>query len=191
MRLSLTVAAAIALLAAGCGRERRPITSVQRNLEPAKAFKTFPLYFLGGTYRGLPMTDDGSASVASYSPQAQIAFAYGHCAPEPREEHQTCHPPVEVKNYGCAYTLRGWVPRRTVSLRGAHARIYYDYGAFYDVRIATGRTTVVIHAKDERAALAIARSLRSVDGQVSPTSPFPPPVRLTPRLQTRLCGRWG
>jgi hypothetical protein len=187
------IAAVVALLTMGCGGgEANPIPPIDRNLAPARQFSAFPLYYRGASYRGLSMTSAGSRDVSAYRRNASIQFTYGQCTPPPNDEHQTCHPPVEINNYAsCANALRGWAPRRMVLLRGARARVYYDYGIFESVRITTGRTTVVIHAKNERSALDIARGLRSVDGRVSARASFPSPVRLTPRLRTRLCGGWG
>ncbi|MDX6697009.1 MAG: hypothetical protein QOE65_406 [Solirubrobacteraceae bacterium] len=179
------------LLILGCGDgQAERIPSPTHDLGPAKRFKDFSLYYLGPAYRGLPMTTDGAVALREYAPGLFIPFTYGQCTPDPGEDGGSCHPPVEILNYpACSPRLKGPpFATRLVQIRGVKAGIFYDASVFSGIRVATGRTVVVIHAATPARALAIARRLRSIDGRVSTNARLPGPEKLAGSTRVRLCG---
>ena len=66
-------------------------------------------------------------------------------------------------------------PKRDVKrVRGTTAA-FFEGGSRLEIQ--TGTTTVVIFALSKRKALAVARSLRGLNADVSPREPLPPPAR--------------
>jgi hypothetical protein len=163
--------AALALVAVGgCAHESKP------DIEAAKAFKRFPLYWLGERFEGWKL----SAIVGLDYDAPYITFVYGTCTPGGGDE-PSCTPPLEVQVFPfCGDPTSAGIARgRTVRLiRGAPVERNPDGAPILLSRRAEIKVYVGEGA-DDRAAIRALRALRSanrVPPIITAKERIPPPT---------------
>lgn len=181
----LCVAAAYTavILFSSCSGNR--LTEVQGDLEPAKQFRAFPLYYLGLSFEKYPMTNDGHKDVGRYmnNPKGPIAFGYGHCdlpsGPEP-----SCLIPISIVNLPRCVSLDryaghlpgGTRPDKVERFRGVRLETYSEGGPLYNLRLYTDKTTIAISSEiGHAAARRMAHTLRSINSRIHPGARLPSP----------------
>jgi hypothetical protein len=182
---ALIVAAAGATAALAVGvvalRAREASGELQRvspprstfTLTQARSFAAYPLYDAGPTAAALPLV---AVLRRNDGPTDYVSFVYGDCRPA---GGAGCAPPVEVQVWAaCKRNLSLYggpgtpTPERVV-VRGAPAAFFEDGRR---LEIQTGRSTVVVFARSRDEALAVAGSLRAVNGDVRAGERFPGPA---------------
>jgi hypothetical protein len=164
------VAALVLVLAAaaGCGSDGTP------DLDEAKRFRQFELYYLGSSFEGLPLTDGPDEHLRDRRPPRPVGFIYGDCEPE---GDAGCAPPLEIQVWpSCmrnptSYSGPGSRPRSRFRARAVPAA---EVGGGTDVY--TGRVTIAIFSDRPRTRRAIA-ALRGLNTGVEPGDPLPSPTR--------------
>jgi hypothetical protein len=156
MRALAAVAISGAVAVAGCDGALSSDGATDQPA-PARSNADGGPYWLGPSYRGLPLTATPGSS-----------YIYGDCDPQP---DAGCPPPYQVQNAAiceCNPFVIDFQPRRVLRVRGG--AIAADYGqASFDVGL--GRHTVTVYA------YTTARARRAVD-QLRRRSQAEPPERL-------------
>lgn len=159
----------------------------QIDLRPARQFDKFPLYYLGRSYRGFPLTDDGRWEIRAYARGAKsepVFFAYGPCEPAPDSEESACNPPVSMATFpACALPLSQY--RRKLSQhRGVP---FLDRGT--RVEVFTGRVTVVIQTEPPYHAIDAVDAMRSLNlaRPIRPKDDLPRPKPSAHRKNAKPC----
>lgn len=164
-RLALLLAigalgAAAGVANAGTGGETRSLSG-NFTLRQVRAFDGFPLYSLGESWAGLPLTGVYRIDDQPYRGERvrrdDVTFVYGSCAPRPGEG---CLPPLQVQSWtSCERNPRLYAIRaeRAERIAGRPAR-FYEAGR--RLELSAGATTVVIYAIDPRLLRRAAASLR-------------------------------
>jgi len=182
--LLVAVVAVLALLAAACGGGgEEPTTSsalpdhLQREVEDARRFDDYPVYWVGESFQGLPLTTvsrmdyPGKWPGEVYNlPWHEVAFAYGDCEIGPGEESCAVPVSVHVRPYcevpqevvaegakaGSPEVVRGAVVQR---LSGGSLQLW------------TGDITISIAATDEGLLTPAVQNLVRLNGDGEPSSP--------------------
>jgi hypothetical protein len=160
VRSKLLAAAALgaALLLFGCGGSGSNEPAV--DLSEARSFAAYPLYYLGSSFHGLPLTFSGLGGGSGTGSRRAWSFIYGDCAPS---GDAGCAPPLEVQNWSICSRFpaiySGRTPR-TSPMRGAAT---LPAGGGLDVY--TGHTTVVIFGRSKTEAI---RALTRVSDDIAP-----------------------
>jgi hypothetical protein len=167
------------LLDHGGGGLAEPTSAGQRRwtIEDATNFTEFPLYWLGESYNGLPLTRiiryryDPEPPIPAVTAEDSVAFIYGTCTPSPEAG---CAPPLQiiVEPY-CTRPPEIIAPLANVGssfdIRGATAQWVTDH-----LRIWTGDVSTTIFAAEEMTA---AEQLRLVsEGPEGALLPLGPPT---------------
>lgn len=162
LRARSHVATALGLLAlAGCA----PQTSApsERDLTRARNVQRFPVYWVGMSFRGVPLRQIARDPGGSWDVQ------YGDCI----KGVETCSAPLVVVTVPDPTFVPGAPHRlRSTTVRGVPVYIA-DGGR--TVQVPTGSVVVNLSALDPGDALAAARQLVAIN------RPQPQPVRLPPR----------
>ena len=154
----------VSVLHDGGGRGPAPASAGQIGwtLEDARQFNEFPLYWLGESYDGLPLTRiiryryDPEPPIPAVTAEDSVAFIYGTCTPSPESG---CAPPLQiiVEPY-CTRPPEIIAPLANVGssfdIRGATAQWVTDH-----LRIWTGDVSTTIFAAAE---MPVAEQLRLV-----------------------------
>ena len=139
-------------------------------IEELKRETPFPLYYLGGSVAGFPLTDADSGR------PGWVTFIYGTCEPHDPDgffgpEGGSCAPPIAVQNF--RYVERDWRFAtgcdRLPSLRGVPT-VRHD-----GLVLFTGPVAVKIYGPTRAEERRLALALRALDGSVGPSAPLPPP----------------
>jgi hypothetical protein len=138
------------------------------DLGPAERFDGFPIYYVGDSFRGVPLTEvhrDRDAGNPVWT------FIYGNC--EAEGEDSICFPPLQVVNstvcdeFPAVYCV---IPR-TRPFRGARAA-HTASDAFH---VYAGRTSVTFFTDDDRHQGLGAKAIRRVGSNTVATRlPAPP-----------------
>ncbi len=146
------------------------------DLQSARDFHGFSLYYVGSSFQGLPLTDVFSepgrgGRVRSWS------FIYGSCDPGggPSDEGG-CAPPLEVQNWSICERYPALYGKRRPRLRSFRGALL----ANSPPEIYTGRTTVVVFGEQRVGALRALRPLGS--SQIGKRLPPPSPGTLNGEL---------
>jgi hypothetical protein len=170
--LSLAVLCAIALGGCGDTLQDRPVA---HNLLESMIVAPTPVYWLGGSFQGLAITD------AVHDPGGAFTIQYGDCL---EGGQATCVPPLRVVTSPDNSFLPGGAgPRATAQLRGVPAVVAREGRT---IEIPTGGVVVDIYAKDARLAGAAARTLVPINRAGAPGDPLPAPAADTRFAQTPL-----
>jgi hypothetical protein len=148
-----TCAALVALLVvAGCGESGsgEPEESAV-DLHQARSFDDYTLYYLGESFRGLPLTFAGLGSGRGTGLRRSWSFIYGDCTP-PAGGDGGCAPPLEVQNWSICIRFPALYSGPTPNTSPIHGAETLPAGDGLD--IYTGETTVVIFGQDRSAAVA-------------------------------------
>ena len=169
----------VSVLDDGGGRGGAPASAGQIGwtLEDARQFNEFPLYWLGESYDGLPLTRiiryryDPEPPIPAVTAEDSVAFIYGTCTPS---SESGCAPPLQiiVEPY-CTRPPEIIAPLAAVGssfdIRGATAQWVTDH-----LRIWTGDVSTTIFAAAEASA---AEQLRLVsEGPEGALLPLGPPT---------------
>jgi hypothetical protein len=159
------LAAAPALLCAialaGCGDtlQDRPIA---HNTLEGLVVNPFPVYWLGGTFHGMPITE------ASHDPSGGYSIQYGNCL---IGGQGTCVPPVQiVTSADNSFLPVGAAKSSQAQIRGVNAVLAQ---AGRTIIVPTGRVVVDIYAQDARLARAAARTMVPINEPAAPGAPLP------------------
>ena len=160
---------ALALLS-GCGS-----TTPAAGLNQARSSNGYPLYYLGTSFHGLPLTSAGLGPGSGTGRQRAWSFIYGSCT---ASSDQGCATPLEVQNWSICSRFPAIYPGPTPQTSTAHGAETLPTGGGLDVY--TGHTTVVIFGRDRGAAI---RSLTRVSNGATPQKlPRPAPGSLEGKL---------
>jgi hypothetical protein len=157
-RQAIACAALATLLLTGCG-------GGEADLSAARNFSRYPLYYLGNSFEGQPLT----AAPEPY----RNSFIYGDCE---AKSDQGCAPPLEIQNASICqrYPLRYDVPaRQYYGARGAVAGYFPSAGG---TDLYTGGTTVTIFSSLRVPVRKIIAALRPVSGPSNLGRDLPPPA---------------
>lgn len=159
---ALALATICACLLAGCGGGVRYKTLDAGTLEPLVTVEHYPVFWLGGRFRGLPLTLVGADPSGAYEVQ------YGTCTTGGPE---TCISPVEVVSQPDNSFLPGAGARSgTASIRGVRA-VFAQGGRV--IEIPTGPVVVDVRAASSSLALAAARRMVPINELGSPEARLP------------------
>jgi hypothetical protein len=155
----MTTAAA---LLTGCGAQ------LTTNLERIERQSDGPVYWLGRSFEGLPLTH-----ADAWAARREL-LVYGECRglSEGFDSYRCTAPQVQVQHLPFAspsrYSRSSGCTRTMI--RGVPA------AWFGGLEVYTGRVLVTIHASSEAQARRAATALRSLDGSISASESLPPPA---------------
>jgi hypothetical protein len=184
------IAAAVVL--AGCGAEERTAGSSQElteNLERIERESDGPVYWLGPSFEGLPLTHaEGPHPELARGPSPERApgvpgpppapapgsfFIYGECNGEGDGENYHCSgPQIQLQHSPIASPSR--YPEQfsctRTKIRGVPA------AQFSALEVYVGRSLIRISAPTQAQARRAAAALRPLDGSAGPGDALPPPA---------------
>jgi hypothetical protein len=139
------------LVLAGCGESGsgEPEESGV-DLDQARSFDDYTLYYLGESFRGLPLTFAGLGPGSGTGLRRSWSFIYGDCTP-PAGSDGGCAPPLEVQNWSICTRFPALYPGPTPNTSPMHGAETLPAGGGLDVY--TGETTVVIFGQEGSAAV--------------------------------------
>jgi hypothetical protein len=160
--LPLAVICAAAL--AGCGDTLQD-QPIPHNILEGLIVTPKPVYWLGGSFQGLAVTD------ATHDPSGAFSVQYGDCL---EGGQASCVPPLRVvTSLDNSFVPAGSSAHVTAEVRGVPAVVARGGMA---VEIPTGEVVVDIYAKDPRLAGAAARVLVPINAAGAPEAPLPAPL---------------
>lgn len=132
----------------------------------AASFREFPLYHLGESFDGLPLTAVYRIDDASYPGEAvrrdDVTFVYGTCKADGRSG---CLPPLQVQSWSACERHRGsyrYRPDTAFAVRGRSAALYENGTR---LELSFPGTTVVIYASDPKVLRRAAEALEAANSQ--------------------------
>jgi hypothetical protein len=172
-RLALALAVCCGALAA-CGDTLQTQPIPHNTLETMLA-APFPVYWLGGSFRGLAITE------AMHDPGGAFTVQYGRCAVGGQG---TCVPPLRVvTSPDNSFLPLGATARQRVALRGV-AAVLASGGR--TIEIPTAGVIVSIYALRPALARAAAMTAVPINASGAPGGSLPAPVRDTGFAETPL-----
>src|SRR5215210_3480840 len=149
-----------------------------------RAFRSFPLYFVGESHDGLRLT-----AITHRTPQPgvdsteYISFLYGSCRPPPGSG---CALPLEIQVWpACVRTLASYrltpfsddpLSYEKLIVRGVPSAFFPESAASARLELYTGVVTVVLFGAERDRLVAAANAIRGVNVEAGPEEPLPPPV---------------
>ncbi len=156
---ALATLCAVTLGACGDTLQDQPIA---HNILETVLVAPFPVYWLGGSFDGIAITE------ATRDPGGAFSIQYGDCL---EGGQGVCVPPVRVvTSPDNSFLPGGSTPRSSASVRGVTAIVALRGTT---IEIPTGPVVVDIHAKDPRLASAAAQSIVPINAIGSPGAPLP------------------
>jgi hypothetical protein len=159
--LPLLVLCALALGACGNTLQDQPIP---HNVLETFVANPFPVYWLGGTFHGLRVTEatqDGSGA---------LTVQYGGCL---EGGQGTCVPPLRiVTSADNSFLPGGSAGGRRTSIRGVPALVTRQGRT---ILLQTGPVNVGVFARDASLAAAAAAAMVPINEPGAPRAPLPPP----------------
>ncbi|HEY4996602.1 MAG TPA: hypothetical protein VII03_01325 [Solirubrobacteraceae bacterium] len=163
MRIAaLSLAGVCALVLGGCADtvQQRPIA---HNILEGLLAAPYPVYWLGSSFRGMPVTE------ATHDPGGAYSVLYGDCL---QGGQGTCVAPLRiVSSPDNSFVPGGDAKTQTRTIRGVSATVA---GGGRTILLATGRIVVGIYATDADAAAAAARAIVPINAVASASEPLPP-----------------
>lgn len=154
-------AAAVALAAAGCGNAD-PSHPIPHNTLESLVVNPWPVYWLGGTFHGLAVTE------ASEDPSGSLSVQYGNCL---EGGQGTCVPPLLVTTSADnSFVPGGGTASRARTVRGVTAQVAQQGRT---ILIATGPVVVGIYASTADLARAAAQRIVPINQPGSPGDTLP------------------
>jgi hypothetical protein len=151
-----------ACLLAGCGNTIQSQELSASTLEPLVEAQHYPVFWLGTSFRGMPLTLVGTDPSGAYNVQ------YGTCTTGGPE---TCISPLEViTSPDNSFVPGAGAGSATASIRGVSA-VLAQGGSV--IEIATGASVVDIRAASRRLALAAAQEMAPINELGTPGAPLP------------------
>ena len=155
---------ALSLAVAGCGNTLQEVPIGHNTLE-GMLVTPFPVYWLGATFRGLPITE------ATHDTSGGFSIQYGNCL---QGGQSTCLTPLQIiSSPNNSFVPGGAAPGRVLSVRGVDARFAQ---AGRTIIIPTGPVIVAIYASDARVARAAAQTAVPINEVGFPGALLPPPL---------------
>jgi hypothetical protein len=158
---ALPLAGLCALLLGGCGNtiQDRPIS---HNVLEQLIAAPYPVYWLGGSFSGLAITE------GSRDPSGSFSVQYGDCI---HGGQGFCIAPLRiVTSPDNGFVPGGATPSREATIRGAQARVSESGRA---IAIPTAGVVVSIFAENPATAAAAARTMVPINSPLSPGEPLP------------------
>jgi hypothetical protein len=165
VRLSVRPLAALAALCTvalgACGNTLQD-QPIPHNILESVLVAPYPVYWLGGSFQGIPVTE------ATHDPGGAYSIQYGDCL---QGGQGVCVVPLRVvTSPDNSFLPGGSAPLATVRVRGVPA-VVVPGGT--TIEIATGGVVVDIHAKDRRLATAAAQTIVPINGIGAPEAQLP------------------
>ncbi len=162
--ISLLALGLCALALGGCGDTLQDQPISHQTLE-SLILAPYPVYWLGGSFRGMAITD------ASQDPGGAYAVQYGNCS---RGGQNTCIPRLRVvTSPDNSFIPIGSQPHRTVRIRGVAG-----VAAKGDetIELPTAGVVVGIYANDPALARAAAQTAVPINYAGAPVAALPSPL---------------
>ncbi|HXR28609.1 MAG TPA: hypothetical protein VN772_03445 [Solirubrobacteraceae bacterium] len=159
--ISLALACSVAFGACGNTLQDKPIP---HNVLESLVVNPFPIYWLGGSFHGLSITE------ASSDPGGGFGLQYGDCL---QGGQGTCIPPLRVvTSADNSFLPGGSAASHQVQIRGVPALVAE---AGKTIIIATGPVVVDIYASNSALAAAAARTVVPINQPAAPMQQLPAP----------------
>ncbi|MHB1539292.1 MAG: hypothetical protein ACYCYN_12495 [Solirubrobacteraceae bacterium] len=158
---------------AGCGNtlQQTPVANIE--LEPLLEVQRYPIYWVGSSFDGLPLT------AANADPGGAYTLQYGSCFIAGQE---ACLTPLEVISTPFTSHLPGedMIGAQKTTIRGVRALIVQRGQV---LALATGRVVVEVRSRRRRLALAAAHTIVPINalGEPGATLPAALPVSASER----------
>jgi hypothetical protein len=159
---ALTIAGLCALVLAACGDtvQQKPIP---HNILEGLLSAPQPVYWLGGSFRGLQIIE------ASHDPGGAYSIEYGNCL---QGGQGTCVPPLRIiSSPDNSFLPGGGAPASRAPIRGASAVLAQGGRTLV---IPTADVVVDIYATDRSLASAAAEAMVPINALGVPGGPLPP-----------------
>lgn len=165
MRPSVRLLAVLATLCAvalgGCGDTRQD-QPIPHNILEGLIAAPFPVYWLGGSFQGMQITE------ATHDPSGAFSVQYGDCL---EGGQGTCVPPLRVvTSPDNSFLPGGSTPRRTTRVRGVNAVVVQEG---LTIEIPTGGVVVDVYANNPRVAAGAAETIVPINGIGAPQATLP------------------
>lgn len=155
----LATLCAVALGGCGDTRQDQPIP---HNILEGLIAAPFPVYWLGGSFQGMQITE------ATHDPSGAFSVQYGDCL---EGGQGTCVPPLRVvTSPDNSFLPQGSTPSRPARVRGV-ASVVAQGGR--TIEIPTGAVVVDIYATNPRLATAAARTIVPLNEVGAPEAALP------------------
>ncbi|MGH2963971.1 MAG: hypothetical protein ACRDMH_01135 [Solirubrobacterales bacterium] len=165
--IAIGLALWVMVVLSACGQsDSRTPRAADRELDRARSFDHYTLYYLGNSFRGLRLTDVLARPEFGHE---TWDFIYGNCTPTGGEQ-PSCPPPLDIQNWSVCARFAAIYPGRTPKTSPVGGAETLPAGGGLDVY--TGRTTVVIFGG---GTTAVIHSLRRVSDDIKPDT-LPEPV---------------
>jgi hypothetical protein len=162
----------------------QPLVSVRAGLGPPARFSArFPLYALGESFEGLPLTAitsrEDAPAAGERVPANYVGFIYGDCV---ARSEQGCPPPLEVQIWpACVRSLADYsltpagapLPHESTMVRGVPAALFEEG---LRLELYTGDVTIVVFGLERAQIQRAAAALRAANALASSAPMLPPPV---------------
>jgi hypothetical protein len=159
--LAPCLCAVLALALGGCGDTLQDKPVSHSALE-SMIGASFPVYWLGGNFQGLRITE------ASHDPSGAFSLQYGDCL---QGGQGTCTAPLKIVTSPDNSFLPGGATRSTTrEIRGLKARLTM---AGSTIVLPAGEVIVNVFAKDSRLARAAAGAVVPINEPQLPGQPLP------------------
>lgn len=164
-----------ALVLCGCAHGGTP------DLNAAKAFHRYPVYWAGAEMEGLPLESIDDYSAFEDRAPSGWSLLYGSCELE-GTDHPSCAPPLQIQVSSACERWAGQQNEKGDLFRFRGATAVWRGGLpakgggeveAGPLEVFTGRTTVVIFAGRRKVAFSAARRLRTVHQSRPSTLPSP------------------
>jgi hypothetical protein len=165
VRLSIAIlAASCAALLGGCG-DTLQVKPIPHNILEGMIAAPYPVYWLGGSFQKLQITE------AAHDPSGAYSVQYGNCL---QGGQGTCTPPLRI----VTSPDNGFLPGSTTAFAGVRVRGLNAMAveAGRTLVIATGPVVVSIYASHPSLALAAAAVAVPINEPGSPGEALPPRV---------------
>ncbi len=163
-RASPLLLAPLAILLGGCGNtvQDQPIP---HNILESLLVAPYPVYWVGGSFKGLQITE------AARDPGGASSIQYGDCL---EGGQGVCVPPLRVvTSPDNSFLPGGSAPRATAEIRGVTAVAALGGRV---IEVPTGRVVVDVYARNPQIAGAAAQEMVPISAGSAPYSPLPPPL---------------
>ena len=169
---ALAALCTLALAACGNAVQDQP---VPHNILEGMLVTPFPVYWLGGTFQGLAITE------GTHDPSGAFSIGYGDCL---EGGQGTCVPPLRVvTSPDNSFLPGGSTASRAARLRGVAAVVAVGGKT---IEIPTGGVVVDIHARDARLADEAAQAIVPINARGAPGAPLAAPLADTGFANTPL-----
>ena len=155
------LAALCALALGGCGDTLQD-QPIPHNILEGLIVAPYPVYWLGGSFQGMAITE------AAYDPSGAYSVQYGDCL---AGGQGACVPRLRViTSPDNSFLPGGSTPHRTANVRGLTAVVAQ---AGRTIEIPTGGVVIGIYASDRNVAGAAAQAIVPINAFGAPQAPLP------------------